>query len=185
MSISMKNLDRICFLTVVLVTIIGGYLVGSSWIKNQKISVQESELISKRSVELIQMEKDLLRLRRALDISRERLNGINKRIPESADIGSFIQELDKVIKKNQIKLTSIRPLPSLKGEYLVRIPINLVCKGSFGRIFELLRDLEGMERVVLVEKMMISRPEVTQECGLELTMNILEYDKKIKAPKGA
>ena len=128
---------------------------------------------------------DLHQLKETLDIRKDVYKGINERIPESADIGSFLKELNAIIKKNHIALTSIRPQPPIRGGQLVRIPVQLVCEGPFGSIYSLLRDLEGMKRVVLMDKMVISRSEATQECGLELIMNILEYGKEGIASKGA
>ena len=130
------------------------------------------------------MERDTDRLKKTLETRRKELKVINEKIPDAVDIGSFLKELNALIGKNEIALTSIHPLSPLKEEYDTRIPILLVCRGSFGRIYDLLCDLEGMKRVILMEKMIISRSGVDKECGLELTMNILEQKNEVKAVKG-
>jgi len=181
MTFSLKNLDRLCLTLVVLVTIAGGYWLTSYRIKDQRRLTQEIELASKRSMELSIVENNLQILRKALNMKRERFIALHQQSPEIADIGSFLKQLNRLTEKNKIGLISISPMPPLEEEYYTRIPVQLVCKGSFRGIYELLRDLEGMKRTVLMEKMAISRPDVKQACGLELTANILKYNKRMKS----
>lgn len=181
MILSLKNLDRLCLTLVVLVTIAGGYWLTSYRIKDQRRLAQEIELAAKRSTELNIVEENLQLLRKALDMKRERFKALHQQTPETADIGSFLKQLNNLTEKNKIGLISIRPMPPFKEEHYTRIPVQLVCKGSFRGIFELLRDLEGMKRNVLMEKMAISRPNAEQECGLELTANILKYNNKMNS----
>ena len=168
MIFSLKNLDRLCLALLFLVTIAGGYWVRGYQIKDQKRLAQEIELATKRSAELSIVEENLQLLRKAL----------HQQTPESEDIGSFLKQLNNLTEKNKIGLISIRPMPPLQEKNYTRIPVQLACKGSFRGIFELLRDLEGMKGTVLMEKMAISRPNIKQACGLELTANILNYAKR-------
>lgn len=180
MIFSLKNLDRLCLTLLVFVTIAGGYWLTSDRIKDQRRLAQEIELVTKRSTELNIVEENLQLLRKALNMKRERFKALHQQTPETADIGSFLKQINNLTEKNKIGLISIRPMPPLKEEQHTRIPVQLVCKGSFSGIFELLRDLEGMKPTVLIEKMAISRPNVKQACGLELTANILTYNKRMK-----
>ena len=181
MTFSLKNLDRLCLTLIVLVTLAGGYLIGSYRIKDQRRLTQEIQLASKRSTELSIVEKNLNLLKKALSMKRERFEVLHRQTPETADIGTFLKQLNRLTEKNKIGLISIRPMPPLEEEHYTRVPFQLVCKGSFRGIYELLRDLEGMKRTILMEKMAISRPNVEQACGLELTANILKYNKKMKS----
>lgn len=177
MTFSLKNLDRICLTLVVLVTIAGGYWLFNYRIKDQKRITKEIDLASKRVTELSIVEEQLHLLRKALNMKRERFKALHQQTSETTDIGSFLKELNRLIEKNKIGLISISPMPPLKEDHYTRIPVQLVCKGSFRDIFELLRDLEGMKRTVLMDKMAVSRPNVEQACGLEVTATILQYNK--------
>ncbi len=177
MTLSMKILDRICFTVVVLVTLTAVYLVGSSWIRDQKQAVQENQAVAKQSKELSQIDNDLRNLRTALERRQANLQGIYERIPETEDIGVFLKQLDALVKKSEIGLISIEPLPSSKENGFTRIPIHLICEGSFIRIYSLLHDLERLKRAVVMEKMTIYRPATGMECRLELTASILKYEK--------
>ena len=178
MIFSLKNLDRLCLALLFLVTIAGGYWVRGYQIKDQKRLAQEIEIATKRSAELSIVEENLQLLRNALNMKRERFEALHQQTPESEDIGSFLKQLNNLTEKNKIGLISIRPMPPLQEKNYTRIPVQLACKGSFRGIFELLRDLEGMKGTVLMEKMAISRPNIKQACGLELTANILIYAKR-------
>jgi len=160
------------------VTIAGGYWVRDYQIKDQKRLAQEIELAIKRSAELSIVEENLQLLRKALNMKRERFETLHQQTPESEDIGSFLKQLNYLTEKNKIGLISIRPMPPLQEKTYTRIPVQLACKGSFKGIFELLRDLEGMKGTVLMEKMAISRPNIKQACGLELTANILNHTRR-------
>ena len=178
MIFGLKNLDRLCLTFLLLVTIGGVYWVIGYQIKDQKRLAQEIELVAKRLVELRVAEENVQLLRKALNMKRERFEALHQQTPESEDIGSFLKQLNNLTEKNKIGLISIRPMPPLQEKNYTRIPVQLACKGSFRGIFELLRDLEGMKGTVLMEKMAISRPNIKQACGLELTANILNYVKR-------
>jgi Tfp pilus assembly protein PilO len=178
MIFSLKNLDRLCLTLLVLVTMAGGYWVRGYQIKDQKRLAQEIELAIKRSAELSVVEENLHLLRKTLNVKRERFEALHQQTPETEGIGSFLKQLNNLTEKNKIGLISIRPMPPLQEKNYTRTPVQMACKGSFRGIFELLRDLEGMKGTVLMEKMAISRPNVKQACGLELTANILNYTKR-------
>ena len=175
MTRNLKYIDRICLSFVVLVTLIGACLMGHFWIEKRKIVEQREQLMSKRSQELRKADGDLRLLKEARELKREEIRSINERIPQSAEIGDFLKQLDTLIKKNEIGLVSIRPTTPIKDKYFLRIPIQLLCQGSFIRIYELLRDLEDMKRVVIMEEITISRPDITKACNLKLTAAILQY----------
>jgi Tfp pilus assembly protein PilO len=137
--------------------------------------MQENELLSKRSMELNAAETSLNSLRNALKVKRERIKVMNKQIPQSGDIGFFLKQLNALTEKNAIGLVSIRPMPPLQEKFYIRVPVQLICKGSFQSIFKLLRELEDMDSRLMLEKMAISRSENHQECGLELITTILQY----------
>jgi Tfp pilus assembly protein PilO len=174
---SIKRIDVICLSVVVLITLITGCLIGYSWIEKNRQDLQKKELISRRSDELKTAERNMQYLREALALERKTLASIDERVPDSTEIGNFLRQLNTLAEKNQVGLISINPLAPLKDDYFTRVPIHMVCKGSFNRIYGLLHDLEQMKRAMVMERITISRPNITEACHLDLTAAILQREE--------
>ena len=103
-------------------------------------------------------------LRSLLEVKKEGLRSWDERIPESAGIGTFIKQLDALIRSRDLGLISVQPFPPHKGDNFTRIPIGLVLRGSFIEIYHLIHELETMKRALVMEKVMINRSDRSQEC---------------------
>jgi Tfp pilus assembly protein PilO len=76
--------------------------------------------------------------------------------------------------ERKIVLTSMQPLPTVEEKHYTKIPIRLIFKGSFVNIYRLLHDLETMNRVVVTEKMVISRSSLADKCQVELIASVFQ-----------
>ena len=179
MTLTIKNLDRTCLAFFILLTMIGGYLAGRSFVNNQKLELEESELRLKKGGELIQIERDIKHLREVLSNRKIYLRTLDSELSRKADIGEFLTKLDSLIKKNQAGLISVRQLTPEKDRNYNRIPIHLVCTGSFIRIYNLIRDLESMDRMVTLDSMTITSEDSAQVCRLEVTVSMFEYENSL------
>lgn len=169
-----KKLDLSCLALIVIVSIICGYWTMSRGAKQQRLIREENDLFFKSSQDLSLADKNLERLKTALAASQRELHDLNERIPDSAKIGEFLSQLDSLIKERKIGLINLRPLPTAKEKLFTRIPIRLMIKGPFLNIFHLLLDLETMNRVLVIEKLIISKPKIAQDCSVNLTANLFE-----------
>ena len=79
-----------------------------------------------------------------------------------------------MIKERDIVLISLKPLPTVKEIRYTRIPIRLMFKGSFADIYHLLYDFETMNRLLVMEKMIISKPDRDKLCHVDLTISVFE-----------
>ena len=174
MTINIKTLDRACLIILVLVSLSCGYWAVRSNAKHWKAFQQEKKLSSKRARDLDLAEKNLQHLRSLLEKKKEELKSLNERIPESAGIGTFIKQLDALIRSREIGLISVHPLPPRKGDHFTRIPIGLVLRGSFIKIYHLIHDLETMKRAIVMDKVMINRSDRSRECLANLTVHIFK-----------
>jgi len=52
-------------------------------------------------------------------------------------------------------------------------------KGSFVTILHLIRDLEGMNRIMVMENLTITREELSDQCQVELMTTVFERPKAI------
>lgn len=93
--------------------------------------------------------------------------------------GEFVKQIHALTKLRKVKLVSLQPLPPVKEEVYNRIPIRLLSVGSFTDIHHLLWDLETMDRVVVMEKIVISRPDINQRCQVNLTAIVFEQEKAV------
>lgn len=174
MTINIKNLDRICLIIVALVSLLSAYWVVNYRAKQKKEFREEEAVSSKRARDLSLAEKNLKHLRKLLDTKKEGLTSLNERIPGPAGIGTFLKQVDTLVRARDVALVSINPQPPLKENHFTRIPIGLVLKGPFVKLYHLVRDLESMKRAVVMEKMTIARSDKAQECLAKLTVNIFE-----------
>jgi len=67
-----------------------------------------------------------------------------------------MKELGNLMEKREIALVSVQPQPGIKEKLFTRIPIHMVFKGAFLKVYQLMHDLEGMRRKVVMEKIAIT-----------------------------
>jgi Tfp pilus assembly protein PilO len=180
MTLNIKTLDRTCLALVVIVSLICGYWVMSRVVKQQRQIRQENNLLSKRLKDLNLTQSNLKRIKIHLDAVRSELKALNQRIPESTKIGEVLKQIDFLMKEREIVLVSTHPLPTIKEKLFTKIPIRLVFKGAFVNIYHLLHDLETMNRMLVMEKMIISRSNLAEKCRVELTAVFFERKNNIR-----
>ena len=174
MTLSMKKSDRICLVILVIVSLICGSWVAMSLVKQKGRIIQENDLLSRKSTDLNLAEMSFQQLKKAWDDRRKELETLNERIPETAQIGKFLGRVDSLIKARDIVLISLKPLPTVKEIRYTKIPISLMFKGAFADIYHLLYDFETMNRLLVMEKMIISKPARDKLCSVDLTISVFE-----------
>ena len=172
LNLSIKNLDRLCLVTVFFVAVLSGSLVAKDNIKRKRQVQQENELLSNRLKDLKTVEQKIKHLEAILNRTQKELEAFNKRIPGSADIGMFFNQLDTLMKERDLDLISVQPKPGVKEKSITRIPIRLMFKGSFVNIFKMIHALETMDRTVVMEKVAIAKSNINGECRTDLMTSI-------------
>ena len=79
--------------------------------------------------------------------------------------------------QRQLVLISLQPLTAKDEEIYFKNPIQLMFKGNFVDIYHLIHDLEKMNRIVVMERMTITRQESSDQCRVELMVNVFEQKK--------
>ena len=171
---SLKNLDRICLIVVLIVSAVCGYLAVNDVLIQKRQLRLENDLLDKGLKDLNLAEVNLQQLKEVLDNTRKALNELNERIPESARIGELLQQLTYLTKTREINLVSLNPLPTVKEKLYTKIPIRLLFNGSFINIYKLLYDLDNMNRVLVMQKMVINKPDLIQDLQVDLTGSVFE-----------
>jgi len=174
MNLDIKTLDRICFVLVVIVSLVCVYWVVKQSVKQRREITQENQIISKRVKELKSAEENFEQLNQLLKETKKELESMDKRIPMSADIGGVLKQLDVLVKNRNILLLSLQPLPMVEEKLYTKIPIRLMFEGSFVNIYNLLYDLETMNRMLVTESMTISRPNLNDSCQVDLAASVFQ-----------
>ena len=174
MPISIKRLDHICLTIIILFTIIFGYIVVNWGFKQQKIIRQENAILSKKIEDLNLAKTNLKRLRSILDSTQNELKILNERIPDSTKIGEFLKQVNALMERQKVDLISIHPEAIVEEKKCNRIPVRLIFEGSFTQIYQILHELETMNRTVVMEKMQITKSVESKHCHVDLTANIFQ-----------
>ena len=174
MSLNVKTLDRICLTVIVLAAFICGYAVLSWGFKQQKLIRQENEILSKKLEDLNLAETNLQRLKSILDSTQNELKILNERIPDSTKIGEFLKQVNALMERKEVDLISIHPQAIIEEKNCNRIPIRLIFEGSFEKVYQILHELETMNRTVVMEKMQITKSVDARHCHVDLTANIFQ-----------
>ena len=173
-NLTIKQLDRLCILAIVLISIAGGYLVVNH--RNRKIQQFsiEREILSKRMNEASLATANLKDLKTALAETQSELRYLNEKIPSSGEIGTFLKQLNTLMVQRSVGMISLQPQTAIKEKDYLKIPIQLVFTGSFNNIYRLMDELEHMNRMVIMDNMVISKLDDKGQCQVELTINVFE-----------
>ena len=174
MRLSLKHIDRICITAVVLAGMSASYLTFDLGAKRKRLIQQENEMITHGSRDLDLAKSQLQYLTNSLQTVEKDLESLKRRIPESAEIGEFLKQLDACTQRNSITLLSVQPHSAHREKLYTRIPIRMLFKGSFGRVYRMLYELETMDLALVIEKMMMNELKESDECQVDLTANIFE-----------
>ncbi|MBI4633035.1 MAG: type 4a pilus biogenesis protein PilO [Deltaproteobacteria bacterium] len=177
MTISPRNLDRICLTVVIISSLLFGYWMLQLGFKQQIAIRQEKQLRIQQTKDLKLAEANLKLQKAGIETVRGNIKTLNMRIPEKSDMGTLLKELDGLMKKRDIVLITVQPQTPVKEKLYTRIPLRLVFKGSFFNISSLLQDLESMNRLVVMEKMIIGKNSLTRDCQADLTALVFERDR--------
>lgn len=171
---SIKNLDRICLILVLIVSVASGYWAGKRVFEQRRQIQLENDLLERGMKDLNLAETSLQQFREILDNTRKELNEMNERIPESARIGEFLKQLTYLMKAREVTMVSLQPLPTVKEKLYTKIPVRLVFNAPFLNIYQLLYDLDNMNRVLVMEKIIINKSHLGEGIQVDLTASVFE-----------
>ena len=172
--LSIKTIDRICIAVILLAALGSGYLASKRVVKQKRLLRQENQLLSKRIKDMNLAEISLKQIRTVLDNARSELKALNERIPEKAEIGALIHQLDAKFRERKITLVGLMPQPPKKEKLYTTVPLRLTFAGAFNNIYHLLHDLETMNRLFVVERMSVQGDVNRDQNRVALTANVFE-----------
>jgi Tfp pilus assembly protein PilO len=174
MTLSIKTLDRIGLVTVVVVSLMCGYWLVGRGVRQLRELRQENDLLSGTLQDLVLAETNLQELDAAIAETRKQIQIFDELIPDSANVGEFLKQLDGLMKKRSVALETFEAQPNVKEKLFTRVPIRLISRGRFVDIYYMLHDLEAMNRLADVEKILITNPDADLACRLDMTTSIFQ-----------
>jgi Tfp pilus assembly protein PilO len=159
---------------LILAVLSSGYWVFSDIHRTRRQFRIEKNLLSEKLQEINLAQTNLGDLKAVLQTTGEKLAYLNQRIPESGKIGLLLQQIDALLRKHRVRLTSIHPLPVVEEKIYRRNPLRLIFEGDFAAVYQLLCDIERMNRIVIMEQMIVTRDRPDDPCRVELNANVYE-----------
>ncbi len=167
-----RRLDMLCLAAISLLLLGSAYLAFTRVAEQRERVGRENQIFNRRLKDLDQAQSNLQKLNAALEASRRELALLNERVPEKAQVGEFLALFDRFLKERGVSLISVQPLPVEDERLYARIPLRMMFHGSFDSVYKLLGNLETMNRVMVMDKLVVSRPDLDQNCRVDLTASL-------------
>lgn len=174
MTLNLKKLDRLCLGIVVIICLICGYWVAQQGSRQRQQIQRENDQLARQLQELNLAKINYQGLRTRLDRVEADLKVLNEKIPQTAEIGLFLKNVDALMTSLNLVMINVQPFPAVREELVTRIPIQLTFSGDFRDSYRLLWKLETMNRLLVMEKINISQSNIDEPCRADLTANIFQ-----------
>ena len=172
LNVSLKNMDRLCMLTILSVTLISAGLVFHLTAKRQKGMAQKNKLVSQQLKKLESTEQNAKQLQAVLGEKTRELEAFNEKIPETQEFGEFLDQLDRMMKQKNLALISVQPQAEVEEKTLKKIPVRMIFNGTFINIFNMIHALETTGRTMVMEKIAMAKSGLDEKCRVELLASI-------------
>jgi len=179
MSLNLKNLDRLCLCLVVIICVICGYWVVKQGTRQRQQFRLQNDLLTRKLQDLNLAKINLQGLRVRLDTVEADLKILNEKVPQTAEIGLFLKNVDALMTSLNLVMINVQPFPAVREDLYSRIPIQLTFTGAFMDSYHLLWKLETMNRLLVMEKINISQSNIDEPCRVDLTANIFQHSARV------
>ncbi len=172
--IPLERLDRFGLILLLVTALVSGYWVFRDIKDTRRQFRIEKDVLSEKLQEVNLAQTNLGDLKSVLRTTSEELAYVNERIPESGKIGLLLQQVDALLRRHDVRRSSIQPLPTVEEKIYVRNPLRLKFEGRFADIYRLLSDIERMNRIVIMDRMIMKNETTKDVCHVDLTANVFE-----------
>ena len=179
MTLSVKNLDRLCLCIVIGICIICSVWVVNQGIRQKRQIQRDNDLITDKLRDLNLAKIRSQGLSTKLKRVAEDLKNLNQQIPQTAEIGLFLEKVDALMTSLNLVMITLQPFPAVREELYTRIPIQITYTGAFKDSYRLLWELEAMNRLLVMEKISISQGGIDEPCRVDLTANIFQRSEPV------
>ncbi len=139
---------------VVAVAIIGGFVLFRYRPLRKKIETVEQNIFAQRLTiakgaadgeQLPLLEQQLLKI-------QSELEDYETNIPNRRALGVFLRKIAALMNEHNLREQVVEPREEVKGDKFYCIPLSMRCKGKLSQMFEFYRQLQGLDRLIRVER---------------------------------
>ena len=118
-----------------------------------------------------QLQKELLSL-------RSRVGNYEARIPNHRDLGAFLQKMANLMDRFNLAEQKVQPGQEVEGKEFNCVPVSIKCKGRLQQIFNFLKSLQSLDRLVRIEKLsLVNESDFGGEVSME-TKTVIYYSSQ-------
>lgn len=119
---------------------------------------------SAESKQLPILEEQLLKL-------RAKVANYEVSIPVQRDLGAFLHRVADLMNEHNLKEQVVAPGKEMEADELKCIPIDMQCKGRLAQVFEFYKHLQGLDRLVRIEKIeLVNDGDFSGEVSMQTKM---------------
>jgi type IV pilus assembly protein PilO len=95
-----------------------------------------------------------------LEEKKARARDLNKVLPETAEIASFLQAVNQQAEIAGLKVKTVNPMESQKQPFYARVPVKLAVTGKFHQIAKFFAGISRLDRIINVENIEMGQPKI-------------------------
>jgi Tfp pilus assembly protein PilO len=177
-TVSPQRLNHVCMAGVLMITLACGY-GAFGHVRDTKKQIQiEKDVLSEKLKQINMAEANLGDLKAFLEKAGAELAYLNQRVPEPGKIGLLLQQIDALMQQHKINMVSIAPMAVVEENMYTRNPIRFVFEGRFPDIYYLLSDIQQMNRMVVMDRISITKASPTKVCRVDMVTSVFERKKE-------
>ena len=174
MNLNMKFIDMGCIIFLVLVVAAGVFFFQQNFSRHtSQVKLEKEQLLAQKNNLNLAVAK-LEQLQAQFKEKETQVLALNKRVPKAPKMGDLLSRLHALVKKRDITLIDFNHRPAQGFERYKRIPVNIIVNGGFLNIYKLIHDVETLNRVFIVEKIMIKKQEGKNLCQATLMASVFQ-----------
>jgi type IV pilus assembly protein PilO len=95
-----------------------------------------------------------------LEEKKARARDLNKVLPETAEIASFLQAVNQQAEIAGLKVKAVNPMEPQNQPFYARVPVKLAVTGKFHQIAKFFAGISRLDRIINVENIEMGSPKV-------------------------
>lgn len=138
---------------------------------HQQIAAAETKLETEAAQSAVLPE-----LRRQIDAMKKRYKDFDRKLPKRKELGGFLKEISHHLAGKDLSETqSIEPGSPRRQDLFYTLPINIRFHGSYLSTAEFLKEIDHMERLTRIQRLLIRSPKSKDAKDLDIEMQLNIY----------
>ncbi len=142
---------------IIIIVLAGSIITGLAtflyypFAKQTKVVEQADAAQSSAAAKADTRKRQLPILREKAEALQRNLGNYDEKLPRSREFALLWRQIADVMNKHNLKDQLVQPGSEIQGPQLNCIPISIRCSGRGEQIFEFLKSIEKLERVIRIE----------------------------------